>query len=181
MEQDNNLINNFKVEIGNKEYFIEFKKEDTIFKKTLNICITRHHTYTLLCGGVKECTTLLEYKKYYHIRRRIYNNIVCINKLRDGLIRKYQVHNELELKVLEKYLKDKNILFRIIEECSSYTRKYNISDKDYMFCFSGFGCDYPEENKVYKNRRLYVEVYKGFVNLTEIKDRNQNKYGIYLY
>lgn len=177
--------NNFKVQIGNKEYFIEFKNEDTRFKKPLNISIIRHCTYTTLLGKIKEDTELLERKKYYHIRRRIYNSIVCINRLRDGLIKKYQVFNELELKVLEKYLNDKNILFRIIEECSSYTRKYNASEDSYKFCFSGIYCNYPENNKVRNNVKLYIEVYKGYVNLYEIKDRHQQKdkykYGIYLY
>jgi hypothetical protein len=175
--------NNFDVEIGDNTYFIEFKNEDTRFKKPLNIVITRFHIYTTLLGKTKEIATLLEMKKYYRIRRRIYNNIVCINKLRDGLIRNYEVFNELELKALAKYLTNKNILFRIIEKNPSYTRKYNMLDNSYKYWLCGYR--YPEENKVLKPCKLYIEVYKGYVNFTEIKDRytnkNKYKYGIYLY
>ena len=169
--------NKFNVEINDVKYLIEFEKEDTIFKKSLDLSITRYHKGTAF---------LLEYKKYYRIRRRIYNNIVCINKLRDGFIRNYEVFNELELKALAKYLTNKNILFRIIEKHPSYTRKYNMLDKHYnscKYCFRENG--YPEENKVPKPSKLYIEVYKGYVNLTKIKDRYSNKngykYGIYLY
>ena len=166
-------MDNFEVEINDVKYLIEFEKEDTIFKKPLDLSITRYH---------KGITFLLEYKRYYNIRRRIYNNIICINKLRDGFIRNYEVFNELELKVLEKYLTNKNILFRIIEKNPSYTRKYNMIDNSYKYWM---WLSYPEKNKVLKPSKLYIEVYKGFVNLTEIKNRYSNKnefrYGIYLY
>jgi len=177
--------NNFDVEINGIKYFIQFEKEDTRFKKPLNISIIRHHTYTTLLGKIKEDTQLLDRKKYYHIRRRIYNNIVNINKLRDGLIKKYQVFNEFELKVLEKYLNDKNILFRVVRESGSYKIKYDKLNDGYKYWFSKNGFSYPYENKLCGNMNFYVEVYKGYVNLYEIKDRYQQKdiykYGIYLY
>jgi hypothetical protein len=172
--------NNFDVEINDVKYFIEFKKEDTIFKKSLDLSITRYRE------GIIGSAFLLEYKRYYRIRRRIYNNIICINKLKDGFIRNYEVFNELELKVLAKYLTNKNILFRIIEKNPSYTRKYNMIDKHYnscKYCFRENG--YPEENKVRKPSKLYIEVYKGCVNLRENKYKysniNEFRYGIYLY
>jgi hypothetical protein len=174
-------LNNFKVDIENKEYFIEFENTDTPFKKPLNLSITRNISYAKFGGEIKEDTQLLERKQYYRIRRRLYNNTVCINKLKDGRIKKYQVFNELELKVLEKYLTDKNILFRIIVDCGSYKLKYNVSDNGYKFYFSNTRCYYPEENKVYKSYLMYVKVYKEYVNLLEVKDRCQSKYGIYLY
>jgi len=68
--------NNFDLEINDVKYLIEFKKEHTIFKKSLDLSITRYH---------KGSTFLLEYKRYYRIRRRIYNIIVYINRLKDGL------------------------------------------------------------------------------------------------
>jgi len=169
--------NNFEVEINDVKYLIEFEKEDTIFKKSLDLSITRYRE------GIIGSAFLLEYKKYYHIRRRIYNNIVCINKLRDGLIKKYQVFNEIEIEVLRQYLTNKNILFRIVEKTTSYTRKYNMLDNSYKYWLCEYR--YPEENKVLKPCKLYIEVYKGYINLTEIKDRysnkNEFKHGIYLY
>jgi len=159
---------NFNVEINNKKYFIEFTKEPTRYKP-LNISITRYY---------KDKSFLFEQKQYYKIRRRLYNNIICINKLKDGLIRKYRVYNEFEIEVLQKYLTNKNILFRIIEKTSSYIRKYNISDKSYKYCYYNDG--YPEKNKVYKSTCLYIEIYKGYVNLKN-KNNFQYKYGIYLY
>jgi hypothetical protein len=158
-------MTSFEVEINNIKYFIKFEKQDTRFKKPLDL-------------SIKTDTFFLEQKKYYHIRRRLYNNIICINKLSDGSIRKYQVFNEFETQVLRHYLISKNILFRIIEKNLSYTRKYNILETSYKYCFSKDGYSY--ENKVLKSTNLYIEVYKGFVNLTEIKDRNGCKYGIYL-
>lgn len=166
--------NNFEVEINDVKYFIRFEKEDTIFKKSLDLSITRYHRGTAF---------LLEYKRHYHIRRRLYHTIICINKLKDGLIRKYQVFNQLEIEALRQYLTNKNILFRICEKTTSYKRKYNMLDKSYEYYFHRD--NYPEKNKIYKNIKIYIEVYKGFVNLTEIKDRYSNKnefrYGIYLY
>ena len=169
--------NNFEVEINDVKYLIEFEKEDTIFKKSLDLSITRYRE------GIIGSAFLFEYKRYYRIRRRIYNNIVCINKLRDGLIKKYQVFNEIEIEVLRQYLTNKNILFRIVEKTTSYTRKYNMLDNSYKYWLCEYR--YPEENKVLKPCKLYIEVYKGYINLTEIKDRysnkNEFKHGIYLY
>ncbi len=163
----------FRATIRNIDYLIEFKEEATKFKP-LNIQVTRYHLGSAF---------LLEQKKYYNVRRRLYYNITCINKLRDGLIRKYQVFGEFEIEVLKQYLTNKNILFRIIEETSSYERKYNISDNSYKYCFYQEG--YPEHNKVYKFAHMYIEVYKGFVNCSEPQHRynkeNPFKYGIYLY
>jgi hypothetical protein len=142
-------INTFEIEIDDIKYIINFnEKPDKIYKNKLP-----NHIYKTFI--------------------RIYNNISCINKLRDGLIRKYQLYNKLELEVLIQYLKNKCILFRIIEENIYYTRKYSIFDKSYKFCF-----DY----KVIKPTKMYIEIYKGFINLTEIKyNKNVYKYGIYLY
>jgi hypothetical protein len=140
----------------------------------LDLSITRYHKGHIL---------LFEQKKYYHIRRRLYNNIICINKLKDGLIRKYQVFNEFELKALEKYLTNKNILFRICEETISYKKKYKMLDESYKY-YLHYRDDYPEDKKIFKHVKIYIEVYKGYVNLAEIKDRyyniNEYKYGIYL-
>ena len=163
--------NNFVVEFDNIKYFIDFEKEDTIFKKSLDLSITRFNYHDCI-------PFLLVEELYYHIRRRLYNNIICINKLKDGLIRKYEVFNQFELEALKQYLTNKNILFSIIENNPSYTRKYNMLDKTNKYCFQENG--YPEQNKVCKPSKLYIKVYKGYVNLSEIKEI-KHKYGIYLY
>jgi hypothetical protein len=162
----------FRATIRNIDYLIEFKEEATKFKP-LNIQVTRYHLGSVF---------LLEQKKYYNIRRRLYNNITCINKLRDGSIRKYQVFGEFEIEVMKQYLTNKNILFRIIEGTTSYERIY-ISDNSCKNCFCQGG--YPENNKVYKFANMYIEVYKGFVNCSKPQHRYNKekpfKYGIYLY
>jgi len=95
---------NFEAEIDDMKYFIKFENEATIFKKSLKLSITRYH---------EGRTFILEEKMYYHIRRRLYHNIMNVNKLRDGLIKKNQVFNRLDVELLKKYLTDRNILFRI--------------------------------------------------------------------
>lgn len=163
-------INNFKVEFNDIKYIIKFDENND------KIYITQYNGYK---------TFLLENKKY---NIRIYNNINCINKLRNGLIRKYQVHNLFEIEVLSQYLTNKNILYRIIEKNMSFTRKYvsehllgKIYDKSYKYCFN---INYPPYDKIIKPNKLYIEVYKGFINLTDIKYRYSKsidyKYGIYL-
>ena len=118
---------------------------------------------------------------FYNLRRRIYNNIINIQKLGDGLIRKYQIFNELELETLAKYLTDNNILFRILEKNTSFTELYDYNEKGYKYMNPR---EYPEFNKVYKPNKLYIQVYKGFINIAdytceELRDL-EYKYGIYL-
>jgi hypothetical protein len=97
------------------------------------------------------------------------------------LIKRYQVFNRLDVELLKKYLTDNDILFRIYEQTGSYTKEYE-EDRCYRKRYSD--C-YPEEAKISKNIKVYFEVYKGFVNLMEMKYRsfskNDYKYGIYLY
>ena len=163
---------NFEAEIDDMKYFIKFENEETIFKKPLKLSITRYH---------KGRTFILEGKMYYRIRRRLYNNIMNIYKLADGLIKRYQVFNRLDVELLKKYLTDNDILFRIYEQTGSYTKEYKddrLYSKRYSDC-------YPEEAKISKNIKVYFKVYKGFVNLMEMKHRYSNKEGypycIYLY
>ena len=92
----------FEVIVRQYKYLIKFENETTRFKP-LNLSIHRIFPNELI----------LERKMFYNYRRRIYNNIMNIQKLGDGLIRKYQIFNELELETLAKYLTDNNILFRI--------------------------------------------------------------------
>jgi len=168
-------MENFEVDIDNNKYLIKFENEMTKYK-SLKLSITRYEQDTIL---------LLEMKKYYKIRRRIYNNLININKLKNGKIRRYQVFNKLELEIIIKYLITKNILFRICEQNISYERLYHMLDKSYKFCFS-MNEYYPENNKVLKNTKLYIKVYKGFINLTEFRDNKiscnhyTHKYCIYL-
>ena len=153
-------------------YIKQGTTETIMFKKPLNLSISRYHRSKIF---------ILEAKMYYRIRRRLYNNIMNIYKLADGLIKRYQVFNRLDVELLKKYLTNRNILFRIYEQNSSYTKEYE-EDKLYRKRYSD--C-YPEETKIPKNTKIYFEVYKGFVNLSEIKHRYCSKigyrYGIYLY
>ncbi len=69
----------------------------------------------------------------------------------------------MELEILAKYLTEKNILFRIYEKNTSYTQIYDYHDRGYRFMFNKR--ELPEFNKVYKPTKLYIQVYKGFINL----------------
>jgi hypothetical protein len=151
-------MEDFTVNIDNVIYEIKFEDQKTIFKP-LNLSITRIYN---------NVATILDRKKYNKIRRRIYNNIVNVSKLKDGKIRKYQVFNELELKALVQYLDSNNILFRILDG----KRLYDIHDKLHTQCFS-------------KNpQKIYIQVYKGYFHLTKHKiiiPCPEHKYGIYFY
>jgi hypothetical protein len=153
-------------------YLIEPNKEPIIkyFKKPLDICIYKVY---------KDRVTILEEKRFFRMRRRIFHTISNINKLQDGKIKQYQVFNRLELEVLKKYLTDKNYTFRLV----SNERIYNKNDtSSYTYDFR-CNSEYPEYNHVLKNVKLYIKVYKGYVDLTEAKsytDALENKYKIWL-
>jgi len=114
------------------------------------------------------------------LNQRTMNNILNIEKLKDGLIKKYQVHNVLELEIIKKYLMDNNILFRIgILYNNQFAhgkicRNNNYLQMDYK--------TFPEHNELFDT---YIVVYKGFVDLTGKNQYNENiinrKYKIYLY
>ena len=83
---------------------------------------------------------------------------------------------------IKEYLTDNNILFRILKENTSYIELYDYNEKGYKFIFDSR--EYPEFSKVYKPNKLYIQVYKGFINLAsytlqELRDL-EYKYGIYL-
>jgi len=155
-------MNDFCFYIRNNFYKIEkIENEKPYFKKPLYI--------NIYCRNIISKTyDILEQKKF---RRRIYNNIINILKLKDGNIKKYQVYNELELYALINYLKNNNILFRISDD---YNRLYNDTDK--LFFVNGY--EKPEYNKLYN---INIIVYKGFVKLNSYKDNSDKiKYKIYL-
>jgi hypothetical protein len=151
-------------------YLIEPNKEPIIkyFKKPLDICIYK---------VFKDRVTILEEKRFFRMRRRIFHTISNIDKLRDGKIKQYQVFNRLELEVLKKYLTDKNFTFRLV----SNERIYNKDTSSYTY---DFRCnrEYPEYNPVLSNVKLYIRVYKGYVDLTEVEntDALENRYKIWL-
>jgi hypothetical protein len=155
-------MNDFCFYIRNNFYEIErIENEKPYFKKPLYINIYCHNI-------ISKTNDILEQKKF---RRRIYNNIINILKLKDGNIKKYQVYNELELYALIYYLKNNNILFRISDD---YNRLYNDTDK--LFFVNGY--EKPEYNKLYN---INIIVYKGFVKLNSYKDNSDKiKYKIYL-
>lgn len=127
----------------------------------------------------------------------IYHILQNIEKLNDGKIKKYMISSQLELEVLCDYLKYNNILHKIKIEtlkqkthvrCFSYDEfKSGVNKGSY---FNQNSSDY-EKNKIIKLYKLYIQVYKGFVNLFDKKylyknsdiksDMYNPKFGIYLY
>ena len=164
-------MNNFEINISDIVYKIKFEKELTRFKP-LEISISREQNSKIY---------FLETKKYNKVRRRIYNNLVNITKLSDGLIKKYSIHNELELELLAKYLSDNNVLFRIQQETTSFKRLFKPNDKSYKFVFKS-NENYPDRNYVFSHLKVYIIVYKGFVEITNenYKETLEKKFKIYL-
>ncbi len=129
----------------------------------------------------KNGTSVLETKKYNRIRRRIYNNVLNISKLSDGKIKMYPVYSKLELEILKKYLTNRHTLFGICIAGASYKNIYNAAD-DINRYFVGYYP--PEDNKVMRTFKMYVVVYKGYVNMTRMPsyvDTSKCKHKIYLY
>jgi len=172
-------MEDFKININDITYQIKFENQKTMFKP-LNLSISRVH---------HDVITILEKKKYNKIRRRIYNNIINVDKLKDGKIRNYQVFNTIELETLAQYLSNKNILFRILnrirdEPCfldDDYSDENKVCDRQKTnvqvyktydkSCF--FDVGYPDENKVSRHRKVYVRAYKGYTDLTEYSTRRK--------
>ena len=121
------------------------------------------------------------------ICKRLFYYINYINKLDDGKIKEYQIFNMFELDVLCNYLINKNIVYEIVvkdyrnifmmEKIKKFTYdsyEYQISIKEYIQWVND-----PEANKIYKSYKIYVRVYKGFVDL--IKNKTKAKYMVYIW
>jgi hypothetical protein len=133
--------------------------------------------------------------------RNLYNILKNIEKLSVGKIKKYQIFTQLELEILCHYLKSKNILHTIQLNTCFQTNKgnkiynYNILYDEYIEKLTTYktyfrqnGMDY-ERNKIINYYQLYIQVYKGFINLFDKKymyQKSENpvempKYGVYIW
>ena len=134
-----------------------------------------------------------------HLVKNIYHIMQNIEKLKDGKIKKYRIFSQLELEILCDYLKKNNIVHTIkIVDCKfRFVINKNLSYDDYReqlnvykTYFDRTGVDY-EQNKILGCFELYIQVYKGFVNLHQRKYLYQNsdidieikrpKYGVYIW
>lgn len=121
------------------------------------------------------------------ICKRIYNNIININKLADGKIREYQIFNKFELDVLCNYLLNKNIVFEIVKKDKvkwfgyDTIKKFSYNNDEYQKNIKEYiqWVNDPEVNKVKYLYEIYVRVYKGYIDLFKSKDKS--KYGVYIY
>ena len=130
-----------------------------------------------------------------HMVKNIYHIIQNIEKLKEGKIKKYRIFSQLEVEILCDYLKTNNILHRIKIESARFRRimnrnlSYDEYKKDYYAYFRQNGKNY-EKNKILDCFELYIQVYKGFVNLYQRKYLCQNsdvdadikrpKFGVYI-
>lgn len=130
------------------------------------------------------------------IVKNIYYTIENIEKLKNGKIKKYSISTQLELEILHDYLKNSNILHTIlISDINLKCISHNVLYEEYKKNFSYYktyynqnGIDY-ENNKILNTSKLYINVYKGFVNLVSyykekayrLKNVEKPKFGVYLY
>jgi len=123
-----------------------------------------------------------------HMVKNIYHIMKNIEKLNDGNIKKYNISSQLELEVLCDYLKKNNILHTIYIDNLSLIKKgknnclYDDYKQHYNIYKPYFNHDGPnyEKNKM-KVFKLFIQVYKGYVNLLFRKsDIEIPKYGIYI-
>jgi len=134
-----------------------------------------------------------------HIVKNIYHIIQNIEKLKEGKIKKYNIFSQLELEILCDYLKKNNILHTIkivgsglrmaLNKHLSYD-EYRENFNVYRAYFGQDGENY-EKNKILHCFKLYIQVYKGFVNLYQRKylyknsvvdaDIKKPKFGVYIF
>jgi len=134
-----------------------------------------------------------------HIVKNIYHIIQNIEKLKEGKIKKYNIFSQLELEILCDYLKKNNILhtIKIVGSGLRMALNKNLSYDEYRENFnvyrSYFGRDSEsyEKNKILHCFELYIQVYKGFVNLYQRKylyknsvvdaDIERPQFGVYIF
>ena len=122
-----------------------------------------------------------------HMVKNIYYIMQNIEKLKEGKIKKYRISTQLELIILCDYLKTNNILHRIKIESARFKCiiNKNLSYDEYKekcnAYFDKNGLDY-EHNKILDCYELYIQVYKGFVNLYQNYSHVERpKFGVYIY
>ena len=125
-----------------------------------------------------------------HMVKNIYHIIQNIEKLGCGKIKNYRIFTQLELEILCDYLKKNNILHTIIIVGSGEHRivmnknlSYDQFRENFNVYKAYFGRDGEnyEKNKILGCFELYIQVYKGFVDLRQYKGIEKPNYGIYLY
>ena len=108
-----------------------------------------------------------------HMVKNIYHIIQNIEKLKEGKIKKYRIFSQLELEILCDYLKKNNILHTIkifgsdLNWCINKNLSYDKYRENFNVYSKYFGQDEQnyEKNKILHCFELYIQVYKGFVNL----------------
>jgi len=176
-------------------YIHEYEFEDKIIQYEFIVC--HEKKIYLLKRRVKEPSSdfyILD-KNYINnknsnITKRVYYIIQCIQNLKIGKIKKYQIFYRLELDVVSKYLKSKNIsnqlLFKSFGEnllkiqYKNYLKKQNETND--MF-FNNTSSMYLDKIKTIHNIKMYIIVYKGYINIIEnkdIMDLSKEKFKIYL-
>lgn len=134
-----------------------------------------------------------------HMVKNIYHIMRNIEKLKEGKIKKYRIFSQLELEILCDFLKKNNIVhtikivsckFRFVINKNLCYDDYRTQLNVYKTYFNQSGVDY-EQNKILDLYELYIQVYKGFVNLHQRKYLYQNsdvnieferpKYGVYIW
>jgi hypothetical protein len=128
--------------------------------------------------------------KNSNITKRVYYIVQCIQNLKIGKIKKYQIFYKLELDVISRFLESKNISSQILFKsfgANLLKLKYvnylkNKSDLDDMY-FHNTSSIYLDRSKTIENIKMYVVVYKGYINIIENKDNvdlKTEKFKIYL-
>ena len=126
-----------------------------------------------------------------HMVKNIYHIMQNIEKLGCGKIKNYRIFTQLELEILCDYLKKHNIehAIKITGKMGWPTYYSDIRYNSIIFkenfdrfksYFNCYGSNY-EKNKINNMYELYIQVYKGFVDLWQYKGIEKPKYGIYLY
>jgi len=176
----------YKIKILYKNTIVIPNYRTTHFEKVVEYHLSKkndHYLYYKFIDNKLEFMTN-EFRSN-HMVKNIYHIMQNIEKLGCGKIIKYMIFTQLELEILCDYLKKNNILHRIkiqYDKDKTYDRyfsydEYNEIDKGMYF--NRTGSNY-EKNKIMNIFELYVEVYKGFVDLCKNSDIKNPKYGIYL-
>ncbi len=126
-----------------------------------------------------------------HMVKNIYHILKNIEKLKEGKIKNYRIFTQLELEILCDYLKKNNIehAIKITGKMGWPIHYRNIRYNSIIFkenfdrfktYFNHYDSNY-EKNKINNTYELYIQVYKGFVDLMKYSGIEKPKYGIYLY
>ena len=116
------------------------------------------------------------------ICKRIYYHIININKLADGKIKDYQIFNKFELDFLCHYLLNKNIVYEIVViDIKEKITKFKYISEEYQKNIKSYieWVNDSEANKVHNFYKIYVRVYKGFID--GCKSKEKSKYMVYIW